>query len=270
MLSNDLMETTAEPRTVEEGAAVKLPREDGAWYMALTCWLVGWAAAPKPAWEPLLIAIAVVCLLAAAQSLRSARRLWTHVPLIARRHVLRLPLLLLVPAGALVMLLRRVPEVGWVMAMLAPALTYAPLVLAGEERLPVARLLAVAAITAIAPATLATVRGSFGPEASALWAALGGYFLIGALFVMARLRRTAGALFMLALVRLAAPAAAATMFVWGAAHWLLALPFLILAVRAWGVRAGRTAPTDPRRVGKREIVYSVAAGVLVLAGLWAR
>jgi hypothetical protein len=247
---------------------VKLPRDDGAWYMAGTCWIVGWAAAHALAWEPLLLAAGTVALFAAAQSLRTVRRLWVHDRPAAHRALMPVAPMLLVPVAALAVLVRRAPDQAWIAAIAMPAMIYAPIVLAGEERLPIARVLAVVALTGLAPATYAAASGRFGATALVLWAALGGYFILGALFVIARLRRTSSSGIALALVRVATPAAAAAMAAW-AGHLVLAVPFALLALRAWIFRAP-PEPTDPRRIGRAELVHSLAAAALVLAGVWLR
>ncbi|MBI2930993.1 MAG: YwiC-like family protein [Planctomycetes bacterium] len=247
--------------------AVRLPREDGAWYMALTCWVVGWGASLKITWEPLVMGLAVVTLFAAAQAIRVARRAWTHDRPAARRVLVPLPALLVPPLAALIVLLWRVSDPWWSAALIAPAILYAPLVVAGEERRAAARVLAVVAITGLAPATYLVVPDASSAKAGALWASLGGYYLLGSLFVMARLRRTSSATMSLALVRFLAPAAAVGVAFWDAGHWILSLPFVMLSIRAW-VHSRKAASVDPRHVGRCELAYGVTAGVLILIGLW--
>jgi hypothetical protein len=87
------------------------------------------------------------------------------------------------------------------------------------------------------------------------------------MLVIARLRR--GVRWPVYIVRLAAPGAAVLFATWSTAHWVLALPFAILAIRAWSAGAP-DAPPDPRRIGRREIAFSAAASALVIVGLWLR
>ncbi len=243
---------------------IKLPREDGAWWMALTCLGAGWAAAARWAWEPLALLAGLVSLFAAAQHLRSWRRLGAVDPAAARRSLLAASLGLVLPAAALAVFALKVRDAAWIAAIGVPGALYAPALLAGAERRPWARVLAVVALTGAAPAAYGAAAGSFGRPALLLWASLGGYFLVGALFVMARLRRSSA---VLRLVRVLAPAAGAVLWA-GSGPWLAA-PFLLVALRSW-MHRGTDAPVDPRRLGHAEIGYAFAAAGLVLAGFWLR
>ncbi len=244
-------------------ASVRLPRETGAWYMALTCWLVGWAAGFRLAWEPLVVAGAVVCLFAASQGIRAARTLWVHDASAALRIARVIPALLIIPALALVVVVSRITDEAWLLALILPGLLYGPIIICGIERLPVGRILAVVALTAIAPATYGVARGTIDERAAMLWITLGGYFLLASLLVIARIRR--GTRILLPLVRSAAPLAIAVALF---AHtpWLLVMPFAIVAVRAWSV--ARSEEVDARSLGNRELLFSATAAGLILLGLW--
>ncbi|GEM_PF-5544731 len=162
----------------------RVPREDGAWWMALTCWVVGGAAAWRPAWEPLVVAIAVVGLFAGAQSLRAARRLGSLDRPASSRLLVASGIALVLPLGALLFFLWRRLDPLWLAAVGLAGLLYAPFLLSGSERSPLACLLAVTAITAVAPLTYASATGRFGAFAVALgpvhWLAAGGFILLAA------------------------------------------------------------------------------------------
>ncbi len=231
--------------------------------MALTCWLAGWAAAARIAWEPLAVAVAALALFAAAQSTRRALRLRTIEPASARSSLVIAAVLALAPLVLLVLMIVHLRDAAWIAAVAAPALLYAPFLLAKAERHPVARIIAVLAFSAIAPATHALASGRFDRISALLWGALAGYYLVGAVFIMARLRHSSRALW--AARALAAVALVASF----ALHWLIAAAFAPLALRAWLFR-----PTperiDARRVGKVELAFSTLAASLVLLSIWVR
>ncbi|MBI4564574.1 MAG: hypothetical protein HY716_07785 [Planctomycetes bacterium] len=258
------------PRPISPGGAkVRLPREEGALWMALICWILGWAAAAKLAWPPLLIGGGALSLFAGATVLRLSRRLWTH----ERDHAWRmlrflLPLLILPALAALVLLVRTRDE-AWLAAAATPALLYAAVMAGGRERHPLARMLAVVALTALAPLTYASAAGMFGVRAASLWVASGGFFGFGSLYVMARLRTSSASSRALAVVRIVAPAAGILMIVWSAAHPVMGAPFLVLGIRAWLYRAAGARP-DPRRLGRAELAYGALSCAAILAGFWLR
>jgi hypothetical protein len=178
--------------------------------------------------------------------------------------------LLLVPAGAaLALVIHRVTDPMWIVLVTLPALLYAPVVLTGTERRPAFRVLAVVALTAIAPATYLVASERADAVAAILWGALGGYFLLGSIFVMARFRRSRAALWVARLAATAAFAGAVVCSSRGGAHWVLSGAFLTLAARAWAHRSTER-PADPRKVGQAELVFGAAATLLVLAGIWLR
>lgn len=245
---------------------VRMPREDGAWYMALTCWICGWGTAWRPAWEPLVLAFMVVGLLAAAQAFRRFRRLASADAGQSRRALLGALTLSVAAAAPAVLLKDRFGGLTWWVALAAPALMYAPLLLSGAERHAAARVLAVVAITAIAPATFLASGGLPGWIPAVLWAALGGYFVLGALFVMARIRRRPAALLTARLLATAAAAGALLAAPSRPVAWFLAAPFAVLAVRAWAWRTPEATP-DPRRIGRAETAFAAVSALLVLAGI---
>ena len=247
---------------------INLPKEDGAWWIATICWVCGWAATQQAAWEPLAIAGAVFLLLLAAQVLRSVRRLWEPDPRAAWRKVALLAAILLPPAGLLSWYVLRVQADHWALVPILPALLYTGAIISGSERVPINRILAIVAMTGIAPATYASVTGMMDITAMMLWATLGGYFVLGGILIMAKLRKSLPALW---IVRVMSPLAAAgpilCSVVRDTGHWVLAGVFIILAIKAWVYRPS-AKPVDPRRVGQAELAYSGLAMVLVIAALW--
>jgi hypothetical protein len=224
--------------------------------MALVCWATGWLASLTWSWEPILIAAAAAFLFVTGEALKRPRH-----PL------LPLALVLLVPAAGLAWFLRVAPDEDWAIALVMPSILYAGVIVARLERLPASRLLAVAAMTALAPVSYGLASGGFGAPAALLWLSLGGYFLLGSLFVMARLRRSAGMLWGVRASTTASALAAMLCPSEGVGHWLLAIVFLVLAVRTW-VYQPRGPKLNPRRVGLRELGWSLATLALVLAAVW--
>lgn len=241
---------------------VRVPKEDGAWWMALTCWIAGWLAAWRLAWEPFVVAAAVIGLFSAAQNLRTARRQWGPDRPAALRLLGAAVLALLVPAAALGLFVWRRLDPGWLAGMGALSALYAPFLFSGSERSPWARLLAVVAITAVAPATYASATGRFDAVAAALWSCLGAYYVVGSVYVMARFRKSGAALWA---ARLASTLAAGAV-AFGATHWLMAGGFVCLAARTWLHRPG-PARVDPRRVGNLELGFGTVAAAFLLAGI---
>jgi hypothetical protein len=214
--------------------------------MALTGSACGWAAAGAVKGAPLAVVGAVAWLLASAERLRSFRAA-PSVRGLALALAMSFP-----PALALAALSSLwAGNEAWTAAVALPWIFYGGLLLAGLERLPLARLVGVAALTSTAPATYAAASGSFGPIAAMLWLALGGYFMLDALFVMARLRGSRG---MLWAVRAGASAVAAgtLMGVLQSLHHVpIVVVFGVLAARAWIHPADAPRP-DPRRAGIRK------------------
>lgn len=233
--------------------------------MALTCWLAGWLAALKPAWAPLLVAAAVLALFAAAQALRGWTRLRTVEPSTARGHLLRAAVISLIPLGVAAFVAVRMPVL---LTLAIPALAYAPFILMQAERRPAARILAVVAFTAIAPATHALASGAFDRVSAILWGSLAAYYLLGAIFIMARLRRSLPAVWVARILSVAAAGGALACPSQRLAHWILALAFVGLAVRAWLFRFG--APPNPRRIGLIELAHSSVAALLIVVAVWLR
>lgn len=243
--------------------------------MALTCWLAGWLAALKPLDStphgasvvagPLAVAAAVIALFAAAQALRGWTRLRTVEPSSARRHLLRMALISLIPLGVAANVAFRMPVL---LTLAIPALAYAPFILAQAERRPAARVLAVVAFTALAPATHALAAGAFDRVSAILWGSLAAYYLTGAIFIMARLRRSVPALWVARILSVIVAAGALACPSQGLAHWVLALAFAGLAVRAALFRFG--APLDARRVGMIELAHSSVAALLIVVAIWLR
>lgn len=247
----------------------ELPREDGAWYMALTCWAAGLVAVRPFAWEPLAVAPAIVAVFVAAQAARNAQRLRGVEPGAARRSAIAALMALLPAAGIFAWLAHRAPDPAWLAALALPAVAYAPILLGRVERHPAARLLAIGAFCSIAPATYALGAGRFGVVAGMLWGAFAGYYLLGGLFVMARLRRSAAAL---AAVRVLSVAALAGSFACSSrnlAQGLLAAAFALLALRAWAYRPAAGA-VSPRRIGRTELAYSSLSALLIIAAILLR
>jgi hypothetical protein len=228
-----------------------LSREEGAAWMALGCWAVGWAAARTWAWEPLVIALAAVGLIRAAEALKRRRP-----PILGPA-----ALVLAVP-----LLAERTDETSFA-ALALPSILTAGLLVARLERLAASRLVATAAITSLAPAAYIAAAGRFDATAALLWLSLGGYFALASLFVMARLRRSRALLWA---VRLLGPSIFALAVLCPSprfAHAILGSVFLVLSLRAWTYRA-TAARIDPRRVGRLELGFSTATALLVLAAAW--
>jgi hypothetical protein len=228
--------------------------------MALTCWIAGWAAAARLAWEPLAVAAGIFALFAMAQALRGALRLRTLEPVTALRKTALAAGLGLLPLAVLALLAMRL---GWVALLALPAVVYAPFLLFQSERRPIARVIAIAAFSAIAPATHALALGAFTRVSAILWAALASYYVVGGIFIMARLRHSTGALWAARLLALTAFGSALAL------HWLLAAAFAPLVARTWLFRCTSERP-DPRRVGKAELAFSSLAASLVLLSIWMR
>lgn len=224
--------------------------------MALTCWAAGWAASLAWAWEPLVLAAATMGLFVAGEALKRPRH-----PLIP------VGAALLAPVAALAWFLHVAPDEDWALALVMPSILYAGVIVARLERLPVSRMLAVAAISALAPAAYGVSAGRFGIVAALLWLSLGGYFLLSSLFVMARLRHSWAMLWMLRGVTTASTVATMLCPSSGMGHWILAVAFLVLTVRAWAFQPDGVR-VSARRVGLRELGWSVATLALVLAAVW--
>lgn len=241
-------------------ASLKLPKDDGAWWMGLTCWSAGALASLTWAWEPLLPALATVGFFAAAQAVRTARLLWKHDPPRARNRVATALIAGTLSAGVLVPALLRAPHWIWWAALALPAAAYSPFLIIGRERHPAARVLASIAIAGLAPVAYACATTTFGAPAAMLWAALGGYFILGSIFVMARFRRSRP---MLWVARVAASLAFAAAVV---CSWIAAAGFMVLAVRTWAWKPqGRI---DPKRTGNLELAFGCASAVFVVLGIW--
>jgi hypothetical protein len=231
-------------------------REDGAWWIAFTCWGTGWAAAFRWTWEPLLLGAAFVSLLVAGQALQRPRH-----------PILPLAGALFLPGLVLAWFIDRVGDEFWILPLVMPSLLYAGVIVARIQRLPVSRLLAVVALTAVAPATYGVARGEFGSGAAILWGALGGYFFLSSMFVIARLRRSRAALWAVRVAASAALVASAACPSRTPAAIFLSAVFLILAARTWlgGLPSGRV---DPRRLGRAEAAFSVTSALLILIAVW--
>lgn len=224
--------------------------------MAFVCWGAGWAASLTWTWEPLVIAGAVIPLFVAGEALRRPRH-----PLFP------LGVSLVAPAAVLAWFLNSVPDETWAAALVMPSILYAGIIVAGLERLPVSRMLAVAAIAALAPVTYGVASGGYSTTAALLWLSFGGYFLLSSLFVMARLRRSTALLWLSRGVTSAATVATMLCPSAGFGHWILAVAFLVLASRAWAWSSDG-ARISARRVGLRELAWSSAAAGLILAAVW--
>jgi hypothetical protein len=174
-------------------------------------------------------------------------------------------LISLIPLGVAAFVAVRMPVL---LTLAIPALAYAPFILMQAERRPAARILAVVAFTALAPATYALAAGTFDRTAAILWGSLAAYYLVGAVFIMARLRKSTPALWVARILAVAAAGGALACPSQGLAHWILAAGFVGLAVRAWLFRFG--APLNPRRIGMVELAYSSAAALLIVVAIWMR
>jgi hypothetical protein len=244
-------------------------REEGAWWMAAMCWAVGWMAACRFAWAPMMLASGAAGALVAVEAVRSARKCWTHDRLRSRKRLLLAGLALAAAVPWLLFALGRFPEAPEFLALILLPVLYSVVLIAGRERHPAARVGGIAAITTLAPLSHASAAGRFSGEGWALWLALGGYFLLGSLFVMARFRRSRASLW---LVRVTAPLAAASFLMVagrGVVHGIGAAAFLILAARAWAFDP--SAPgVPPREAGRAELKYSLLSCLLLLAAMLAR
>lgn len=240
---------------------ITLPKDDGAWWMGLTCWAAGALASLTLAWQPLVPALATVGFFAAAQALRTARLLRVHDRPRAINRLVTAALLGLLSSAVMIPAFLRAPHWIWWAALALPALAYAPFLLAGRERHPAARALAAIAISGLAPVAYACATGRFGAPAAMLWASLGGYFILGSIFVMARFRRSRA---MLWISRASATLAFSAVIL--AIHWIVAAGFMALAIRTWAWKpAGKI---DPRRTGNIELAFGCASAIFVVLGIW--
>lgn len=237
--------------------------------MALMCWLCGWVSARQAAWTPVVLAACAVVLMIAVQAVRSYRHVRTHDPAEAFRWLTVVAVSGVAAAALGLLVVDRWLDPAWGAAIGVLLTLYGTIVVSGRERHPLSRVVGVAAVTAIAPLTYAAITGVFDVVALIGWAVLGGYFLLGAIFVMARFRRSVPALWV---ARLATPCAAVALALavpWKPEGWILAIPLVILAVRAWLFRPV-AVPIDPRLIGRRELLFGAASTLIVLIGLWLR
>ncbi|MBQ73479.1 MAG: hypothetical protein CMQ20_00485 [Gammaproteobacteria bacterium] len=246
---------------------IKVPKEDGAWWMALTCWICGWGASLAITWEPLVVGSAFVSLMFMAQTLRSCRRLWRIEPGRAGRLLAMACMGVLLPIATFSLLIVRTNDLPWTLAATVPSILYGIVLVLGKERRPWARLLGVVSLTSISAVTYACAVGRFDTISTILWSALGLYFLLGSILVMARFRRSRGALLFVRVSSLAVVAGTIVCSFHGLLHWVIGGGFLLLGARSFLVDT-ETRPADPKKLGNRELAYASISAALVLAGIW--
>jgi len=244
---------------------IRLPREHGATAIALACSVCGWAVSKRWAWEPAALMGATWFFFLAAQPLRlwGKARSTDAVPLMPTLVGFGL---LAIPGCVLGVAAMRHAEPLWLGAIAAPGVVYGVLIATGRERAVVARLLGIAALSALGPAAFGSATGRFGLEAAVLWGALWSYFTLVGILIMARVRDSRRAR---AAVRVAAPVvlgASVLGVVYGLAHWLLPFAYAVVAFRAW-VGGGTAQRVDPVRAGKTELALSLVPVILIAAGL---
>ena len=96
---------------------IKLPREDGAWWMGLMCWVCGWAASKRLTWEPLVVAAGVASLFVCAGMMRAAKRGWGPDRPAALRALAGAMVAMLPGAGTFWLVLQRMDSPGWIAAI---------------------------------------------------------------------------------------------------------------------------------------------------------
>lgn len=227
--------------------------------MLATCWICGWAAALAFRLDTALVLVGFSALLLSAQPFREGKCLW------------KVPLLFAFGGGSLAAVVLRHPGYESQLLFIAlPVVLYLPVVVLHVERHIASRVLATAAITAVAPLTYWATTGVLDAAAWILWAALASYFALAALFVVARLRNSTACLWISRIGALMAVVGAAWCSSQRGAHWILSLAFALLAVRVWTYRQQPGTGPPVRRIGRMELLHSALSSLLVLTSLWLR
>jgi len=244
------------------------PRErEATWGVAAVAWVCGGLAAQRLSWDALVVAAGAVCYLAMLECLGIER--FPAIYLAHHRKRLAAGLALF---GLLMLflawLVSRLPDASWIMGVVMPAMLYGAARITSLAKLEVFAFLGLATFTSLAPITYLMVVGVPAPRvAAAIWGFLGGYTLLSALLLRAKVGGSRVALWAARINSIVFLAGSVLVLrAWPSlSRTLVTAVFLVAALRVWGYRPDR--PVNLTRLESKELSYDALAALAIDAAI---